>query len=190
MLLPNVPVLCFFNSMAYSNEMVDTRTKEQRRRIMQSVRGKDTGPEWTVRRLLHGLGYRYRLHCKDLPGKPDLVFPKRNMTVFVHGCFWHAHGCRYGRAPKSRLDYWLPKLEQNKRRDAEKIAQLEALGWTVLTVWQCETKDIGALTGKLITFLDYVDKPRSTSSAVAGAVVQEFDNLRRKMRGGSATNRN
>ena len=134
--------------------MADTRTKEQRRRIMQAVQSKNTGPEWTVRRLLHRLGYRYRLHRKTLPGKPDLVFPRRKKAIFVHGCFWHAHGCRYGRPPKSRLDYWLPKLRANKRRDSDKHARLEALGWQVLTIWQCETKDIEALTMKLCAFLE------------------------------------
>ena len=86
---------------------------------------KDTEPEWAVRRLLHGLGYRYRLHRKDLPGKPDLVFPSRRKAIFVHGCFWHSHGCRYGRPPKSRLEYWLPKLKRNMKRDANKRAELE-----------------------------------------------------------------
>lgn len=134
--------------------MADTRTREQRRRIMTAVRGKDTGPEWAVRRLLHGLGYRYRLHRKDLPGKPDLVFPARRKVIFVHGCFWHAHGCRHGRPPKSRLDYWLPKLERNRRRDAEKRAGLEALGWRVAIAWQCELRDRDALTARLRAFLD------------------------------------
>ena len=143
-----------------SDIMADTRTEEQRRRIMQAVRSTNTGPELTVRRLLHGLGYRYRLHRKDLPGKPDLVFPSRKKAIFVHGCFWHAHGCRYGRPPKSRLDYWLPKLELNKRHDALKHGQLEALRWQVLTVWQCEINDLDALTAKLGAFLeDEGDKP-------------------------------
>ncbi len=143
---------------------------------MQAVQGKDTGPEWAVRKLLHRLGYRYRLHRKDLPGKPDLVFPARMKAIFVHGCFWHAHGCRYGRPPKSRLDYWLPKLEQNKKRDAEKRAQLEALGWTVLTVWQCETKDIEALTRKLCVFLDgTVGERRSTPRPGSGIVLQNVE---------------
>lgn len=134
--------------------MADTRTRAQRRRIMRAVRGKDTSPEWAVRRLLHGLGYRYRLHRKDLPGKPDIVFPGRRKVVFVHGCFWHAHGCRIGRPPKSRLEYWLPKLEANKRRDAEKLAGLEALGWRALTVWQCEIADRDTLAARLRAFLD------------------------------------
>ena len=134
--------------------MADTRTKEQRRRIMRSVGVEDTGPEWAVRRLLHGFGYRYRLHRKDLPGRPDLVFPGRRKAIFVHGCFWHAHGCRYGRPPKSRLDYWLPKLERNRQRDAEKHTALEALRWRVLVVWQCEIRDLDTLAAKLCAFLD------------------------------------
>ena len=121
---------------------------------MQAVRSKDTTPEWTVRRLLHGLGYRYRLHRKDLPGTPDLVFPSRRKTIFVNGCFWHAHGCRYGRPPKSRLDYWLPKLQENRKRDAEKTSLLRALHWQALTVWECETKNIEDLTSKLLAFLE------------------------------------
>ena len=143
---------------------------------MRAVRTKDTGPEWTVRRLLHGLGYRYRLHRKDLPGKPDLVFPSRKKAILVHGCFWHAHDCRYGRSPKSRLDYWLPKLERNKERDAEKRAQLEALGWQILTVWQCETKNLDALTAKLCAFLENdIGKLRPTSEPDSGKMVSEVD---------------
>ena len=137
--------------------MADTRTPEQRRRIMQAVRSKDTKPERVVRRLLHGLGYRYRLHRSDLPGKPDLVFPGRKKAIFVHGCFWHAHGCRHGQPPKSRLDYWLPKLERNRERDAEKLAILESLHWSVLTVWQCEIGDSDALTARLCAFLEDED---------------------------------
>lgn len=148
--------------------MADTRTKEQRRRIMQAVRGKDTGPEWVVRRLLHKVGYRYRLHRKDLPGKPDLVFPSRRKAIFVHGCFWHAHGCRYGRPPKSRPEYWLPKLKENKRRDVDRIAELEKMGWQVLTVWQCEIKDTEAVTKRMRAFLDgHADKFRTTPGANA-----------------------
>ena len=153
-------------SCIVADTMVDTRTKEQRRRIMQAVRGKDTGPEWTVRRLLHSLGYRYRLHRKDLPGKPDLAFPSRKKAIFVHGCFWHAHGCRFGRPPKSRLDFWLPKLARNRQHDAGIREQLEELGWQVLTVWQCETKDSAALTIRLCAFLESdVDKPADIRTA-------------------------
>ena len=157
-------------------DMVDTRTREQRRRIMRAVGSRDTVPEWAVRKFLHKLGYRYRLHRKDLPGKPDLVFPARNKVIFVHGCYWHAHGCRYGRPPKSRLEYWLPKLDENKRRDAEKTKQLETMGWKVLTVWQCETKDMESLALTLCNFLDKdVDNFRSTSSAASNTMIQNID---------------
>lgn len=133
---------------------MDTRTPDQRRRIMQAVKSKDTGPELAVRRLLHGMGYRFRLHRRDLPGTPDIVLPKYRKAIFVHGCFWHSHGCSKGQPPKSRRDYWLPKLEQNVERDRRKIEQLEREGWKVLVVWQCETKDIEALTARLQEFVD------------------------------------
>ena len=121
--------------------MTDNRTPESRSALMARIGGKNTAPELIVRRLLHGMGYRFRLHRKDLPGTPDIVLPGRRVAIFVHGCFWHAHGCKIGRAPKSRLAYWLPKLADNQRRDTVKQAALEVLGWRVLTVWQCETRD-------------------------------------------------
>ena len=121
---------------------------------MQAVGNKDTDIEWAVRRLVFSLGYRYRLHRKDLPGTPDLVFPSRKKVIFVHGCFWHAHDCSYGRTPKSRQSYWLPKLERNKQRDSENLAKLEALDWNALIVWQCELRKLSILTEKIQTFLD------------------------------------
>lgn len=133
---------------------MDTRSPEQRRRIMQAVKSKDTRPEMLVRRLLHSMGYRFRLHRKDLPGKPDIALPKHRKAIFVHGCFWHAHGCPKGQPPKSRLDYWQPKLDQNVERDRTKIEQLTAQGWRVLVVWQCETKDINVLAQRLKAFVD------------------------------------
>lgn len=133
--------------------MPDTRSPEQRRRIMQAVKSKDTKPEWIVRHLLHRLGYRYRLHVRDLPGKPDIVFTRRKKAIFVHGCFWHNHGCRIGQPPKSRPEYWLPKLEANKARDAAKEAELKELGWSVLVLWQCEIKDLPSLESRLRQFL-------------------------------------
>ncbi len=121
---------------------------------MSRIGGKNTTPELKVRHLLHSLGYRFRLHRKGLPGTPDIVFPGRRKAIFVHGCFWHAHGCAMGRAPKSRLDYWQPKLTANTQRDAIKVAQLGGLGWSVLTVWECQTRKLDALVGDLVAFLE------------------------------------
>ena len=121
---------------------------------MQAVKQKDTGPEMALRRLLHRAGYRFRLHRKDLPGKPDIVFPIRKKAIFVHGCFWHAHGCKKGQAPKSKLNYWGPKLAQNVARDARKEAELGAAGWKVLTVWQCEIEDIEAIWPRIQEFVE------------------------------------
>lgn len=120
---------------------------------MARIGGKDTAPEMSVRRLLHSLGYRYRLYRRDLPGTPDIVFPARRKVIFVHGCFWHAHGCRIGRPPKSRPEFWGPKLSRNRTRDLESAARLRQSEWDVLTVWQCQTKNIEELTHKLLSFL-------------------------------------
>ena len=134
--------------------MADTRTPAQRSAIMRAVGRKDTSPELVVRRLLHAAGFRFRLHRRDLPGTPDLVFPGRRKVIFVHGCFWHGHGCAKGRLPKSRPEYWRPKIEANRERDARKEGELRALGWGVETVWQCETKDAAALGDHLSAFLN------------------------------------
>ena len=136
---------------------MDTRTPEQRRRIMQAVKSKNTKPELVVRRLLHRMGYRYRLHRKDLPGRPDIALISRRKAIFIHGCFWHGHECRKGKLPKSRLDYWKPKLERNKERDREKSGALEAQGWAVLIIWQCEMIDLDALSLRLHGFIDSAD---------------------------------
>ena len=120
---------------------------------MQAVKSKDTAPEMIVRRRLHRLGYRYRLHQKDLPGSPDIVFASRRKTIFVHGCFWHGHDCSKGRLPKSRQDYWRPKLERNFARDKANVDRLNSLGWQVLTVWQCELVDLDKLTERIDRFL-------------------------------------
>ncbi|PNE59107.1 very short patch repair endonuclease [Paraburkholderia fungorum] len=107
---------------------------------MSLVRSRDTKPEMRVRKALHAAGLRYRLHDRRLPGAPDLVFPSRRIALFVHGCFWHRHpGCSASRLPKSRLEFWEPKLNGNVARDARKQAELQALGWTILIVWECET---------------------------------------------------
>lgn len=121
---------------------------------MQQVKGKDTKPEKIVRSLLHRLGYRFRLHRKDLPGTPDIVFPSRRLALFVHGCFWHGHGCRIGQLPKSRLDYWQPKIEGNRARDRRKEAALVAAGWRVAVVWQCDLADCDRLAMRLRELLD------------------------------------
>ncbi len=115
---------------------------------MGLVRHKDTKPELCVRRFLHAAGLRYRLHDKGLPGKPDIVFPSRRVVVFVHGCFWHRHSeptCKLARLPKTKLDFWRPKLDGNAERDARNVAALEAGGWRVVVVWECQTKDQGLL---------------------------------------------
>jgi DNA mismatch endonuclease (patch repair protein) len=122
---------------------------------MSRVRSKNSRPEMLVRRLVFAAGYRYRLHDKKLPGCPDLVFRGRAKIIFVHGCFWHRHeGCVLARTPKSRLDFWKPKLEANKQRDARNKKQLQRAGWKVLTIWECETKDTERLKRKLRRFLD------------------------------------
>jgi DNA mismatch endonuclease (patch repair protein) len=133
--------------------MVDNRTESSRSALMGRIGSKNTAPELIVRRLLHSLGYRFRLHRKDLPGTPDIVLPGRRKAIFVHGCFWHAHGCRIGRPPKSRPEFWEPKLARNRARDEENSRDLEEAGWEVLTVWQCETKDKVALSELLEKFL-------------------------------------
>jgi DNA mismatch endonuclease (patch repair protein) len=117
----------------------DVFSKKKRSEVMRAVKGKDTGPEIRLRKALFALGYRYRLNVKDLPGKPDLVFPKHRSVVFVHGCFWHGHQCKRGaRVPKSNRAYWTEKIARNKARDKKNKQALEALGWRVITVWECK----------------------------------------------------
>lgn len=124
------------------------------RRRMARVRKKDSKPELAVRSLAHRLGYRFRLHRSDLPGTPDLTFPRLRKVVFVHGCFWHRHDCALaGEVPTKRQEYWLPKLRRNVERDADTQRRLKVLGWKVLTIWECETRDRGSLLTKLEEFL-------------------------------------
>ena len=130
--------------------MTDVLTNEQRSRNMAAIRGKNTKPEIRVRSLLHSLGYRFRLHRKDLPGKPDIVLPKYQTAVFVHGCFWHCHECRYGRVvPATRQEFWAEKRRGNVERDERVQRELEAAGWRVVTVWECETRMMEALETRL-----------------------------------------
>lgn len=135
--------------------MIDTRTKEKRSEIMSKVRSKNTTPEILIRRLIFSMGYRYRLHVKKLPGKPDIVMAGRRKIIDVRGCFWHGHeGCKYGRLPKSRLDFWIAKISHNRKRDLENLHELENLGWSVLIVWQCELKELNFLKTKLYEFIE------------------------------------
>jgi DNA mismatch endonuclease (patch repair protein) len=124
---------------------------------MRRVRGRDTKPEMLVRRLLHAMGYRYRLQARDLPGRPDILFRGRRKAIFVHGCFWHRHldpACKLARLPKSRLDFWLPKLEGNRQRDEANLERLRDLGWEVLVLWECGLRDRDALGNKLAEFIE------------------------------------
>ena len=139
-----------------SSRGIFTEVPEARRRTMAAIRGKNTRPEVTVRRIAHALGYRFRLHRRDLPGRPDLAFPGRRKVVMVHGCFWHQHPdptCRPARMPKTRLEYWGPKLEANLARDARAQDNLAALDWKVLVIWECELQDVAAVATRLVAFL-------------------------------------
>jgi DNA mismatch endonuclease, patch repair protein len=128
---------------------------ELRHRTMQAVRSKNTRPELLVRRLLHSNGYRYRLHSKKLPGCPDLVFPGRKKVLFIHGCWWHGHDCRRGsRIPKTNIVYWTEKIVRNRNRDADSRRQLEAQGWKVLAIWECQINDTTSTLMQLARFLD------------------------------------
>lgn len=134
--------------------VADTVSPDLRSRNMRAIRAKDTVPEMIVRRLVFSMGYRYRLHGSSLPGKPDLVFKGRKKVIFVHGCFWHMHGCKRGRMPKSKLEYWESKLMRNKVRDTENQKCLAACGWDVLVIWECEIHYVDLLERKIRNFLD------------------------------------
>jgi DNA mismatch endonuclease (patch repair protein) len=132
----------------------DVYGPEKRSAVMRRVKGRDTGPEMSVRRALTRLGARYRLHRGDLPGKPDVVMAGRRLAIFVHGCFWHGHDCARGaRVPKQNRDYWLGKVGRNRTRDAASREALVALGWRVETIWECELKDAAALEARLTLLL-------------------------------------
>jgi len=134
---------------------VDTVSPQRRSEIMACVRSKDTAPELVVRRLVHGMGYRFRLHRKDLPGCPDLVFRSRGKVIFVHGCFWHQHrGCSRARTPSTNRQYWIAKIERNRSRDMTVGRQLRAAGWGVMVIWECELSDVKRLAKRAKAFLD------------------------------------
>lgn len=132
--------------------MTDTFEPAKRSEIMGKVRTKDTRPEMRVRSLLHRRGFRFRLHRKDLPGKPDIVLPKYSTVVFVHGCFWHGHDCRRGRPPSTNVEFWSAKIRRNRDRDATVKRKLEDMGWTVWTIWECQLVDD---VTKLLAFLEF-----------------------------------
>jgi DNA mismatch endonuclease, patch repair protein len=136
--------------------MADKLSPARRSVNMAKIRSRDTKPEMVVRRLLHRAGYRYRLHRRDLPGKPDIIFGPRRKVIFVHGCFWHQHdlqACLDGRRPKSNTDYWHPKLARNVQRDEQHLERLKAAGWEVLVIWECEVRDEEALAQRLTSFV-------------------------------------
>lgn len=147
MLRESDPILC-------RETELDRVTPKRRSEIMALVRSKDTKPEMKVRRLVHALGFRYRLHCTDLPGTPDLVFRAKRRVIFVHGCFWHGHNdCPKARLPKTRVEYWRAKRENNLERDARVKRELSEKGWNYMVVWQCQLKDLEKLTERLMSFL-------------------------------------
>jgi DNA mismatch endonuclease (patch repair protein) len=133
---------------------VDVLSKKQRSYCMSRIRKTNTAPEMAVRKIVHSFGYRYRLYKNNLPGCPDIVLPRHRKIIFVNGCWWHRHNCKLGRrSPKSRLGYWLPKLRANKERHKLNLRKLRGRGWKVLTVWECQTRDLKQLSAKLAKFL-------------------------------------
>jgi DNA mismatch endonuclease (patch repair protein) len=135
-------------------QTVDVPPSAMRSAIMRSVRQKDTLPELQVRRLVHSMGFRFRLHRKDLPGTPDLVFPRHKKVIFVHGCFWHSHyGCKRATVPQTRNDFWTAKFARNRERDEKAVAALSLQGWKSLVIWECEAKNASTLAGLLRGFL-------------------------------------
>lgn len=143
-----------------------------RRRNMSAIRSAGTKPEMRVRRIAHALGYRFRLHVKDLPGRPDLVFPGRRKVIFVHGCYWHRHGCRHAVLPKARREWWEAKLEGNAARDRRDQEALRALGWSVLVLWECDLRDADGLRQRIRDFLGAI--PSTDTSAVVASEVSSL----------------
>ena len=156
---------CIFGDMT---DIVDTQTRS---RMMSGIKGKDTQPEMLVRRRLHSLGYRYRLHVPELPGRPDLVFPSRKAVVQVQGCFWHHHHCKYFKWPSTRKEFWRSKLEGNEVRDSRNLYELKRLGWRVLIIWECAIRDgsldavISEATSWLDSDLEYLAIPEEGEGA-------------------------
>ena len=153
-------------------DIVDTKCRSE---MMARVRGRDTVPELAVRRIAHRMGLRFRLHRKNLPGRPDLVFPKHRLAVFVHGCFWHRHeGCRYASTPKSRAAFWTEKFAANVKRDARQEAALRTLGWQILVIWQCETKDEAAVERRLAELITHDTAASERSVTLSATTVEHW----------------
>lgn len=141
---------------------MDIIDEQARSRMMGRIRGKDTKPEMAVRRLAHRLGFRFRLHRRDLPGSPDLVFPGRKKVVFVHGCYWHRHpGCRMAYEPKSNVAFWTEKFAKNVARDEKALADLKNQGWDTLVIWECEVENLALIASRLSAYLGRSDNRRS-----------------------------
>ena len=153
----------------------DKLTPSQRHKCMSAIRGKNTKPEILVRKGLHARGFRFRLQDRRLPGRPDLVLPKYGVAIMVNGCFWHGHkGCRYATRPKSNVEFWDAKIARNRHRDEVTTAHLEALGWTVITVWECELRNSSQLNARLDALADEIIR--------AGEVKSQSEALNRKTR--------
>ena len=143
--------------------MADKLTSSQRSHCMSHIRGKNTKPEILVRKGLHARGFRFRLHNKKLPGSPDIVLPKYGVAIMVNGCFWHGHkGCRYATKPKTNIEFWETKIARNRHRDEVTTAHLEALGWTVITIWECELRTSSQLDDRLNTFAEEIRRAYET----------------------------
>jgi DNA mismatch endonuclease, patch repair protein len=151
--------------------VTDVLTPEQRRLNMSRIRGRDTKPEWIVRRGLHARGLRFRLHQKDLPGKPDLVFPKHRAVIFVHGCFWHGHGCHLSKMPSTRPDFWAAKIEANQDRDRRAVSKLEDDKWRILVIWECALRGVQKLEREtLLTLADKFVRQVNAECEVQGTI--------------------
>jgi DNA mismatch endonuclease, patch repair protein len=154
--------------------MSDVFSPEKRSRIMSAIKGKNTKPEIRVRKLLHAMGYRFRLHKKDLPGKPDIVLPRYKKIVFVHGCFWHGHkGCKRATTPKTRTGFWRNKIDKNRERDRRCVRQLRGKGYGVLTVWECEIKNLDKLTNRLKRYLSEAPRDAGKSSNTTESLISD-----------------
>ena len=169
--------------------MSDKLTPSQRSRCMSRIRGKDTKPEILVRKGLHARGFRFRLQDRKLPGRPDIVLPKYGVAIMVNGCFWHGHeGCRYATKPKSNMDYWLPKIAANRHRDEVTLAHLEALGWYVITIWECELRPASAAGERMDALADEIRRAgelflerKKVKRHNAAAVKEERENAARRL---------